>query len=114
MVSQNSAPIAEVSGEVETEMTQPIIVDLGKQKASKLKALKEGEGELWDDILDVIEEVKEMLGPEAEGKLVVPIILLYEKKQKRARLENILFPLAQLAQDVDDDDDDDDDEEAED
>ena len=110
MVSQNSAPIAEETGEVETEMTQPIIVDLGKQKASKLKALKEGEGELWDDILDVIEEVKEMLGPEAEGKLVVPIILLYEKKQKRARLENILFPLAQFAREDDEDDENEEDE----
>ena len=78
-----------------TEMTQPVIVDLGKQKAGKLKALKKGEGELWEEVLDVVEEVKEMLGAEAEGKVLVPVVLLYQEKPKRQRqqrLGKMLFP----------------------
>ena len=55
-------------------MTQPIIVDLGKRKASRLQELKEGEGKLWDEVLDVLEEVKEALGKEADGKLMVPVV----------------------------------------
>lgn len=76
------------------EMTQPIIIDLGKQKAKKLKALKKGEGKLWDEVFDVMEEVKDMLGDEADGKLLVPIIMIYEKKAKRSQVERLLFPLS--------------------
>ena len=93
--------------EPETEMTQPIIVDLGRQRASRLADLKEGEGELWDEVLDVIAEVKDMLGAEAEGKVLLPVIMIYERSsQRRRRIENILFPLADLHDDDDEDDDD--------
>jgi hypothetical protein len=95
--------------EPDTLMTQPIIVDLGREKARKIRDLKRGEGDLWDEVLDVIDEVKDMLGEEAEGKTLVPIILLYQKKSRRQRIEKILFPLADWDDDDDDDDDEDDD-----
>jgi hypothetical protein len=89
--------------EPETDMTQPIIVDLGRQRASRLADLKEGEGELWDEVLDVIAEVKDMLGAEADGKVLLPVIMIYEKTSRRRRhIENILFPLAALHDDDDD------------
>jgi hypothetical protein len=79
-----------------TEMTQPIIIYLGKQKPKAVKALKDGEGDLWTEVLDVVEEVKEMLGTEAEGKMLVPVVLIYERKPKRrvANLNRLLFPLS--------------------
>jgi hypothetical protein len=79
-----------------TEMTQPIIIYLGKQKQKAVKALKDGEGDLWTEVLDVVEEVKEMLGTEAEGKMLVPVVLIYERKPKRrvANLNRLLFPLS--------------------
>lgn len=80
--------------ETTTEMTQPIIVDLGKQKAKKIKRLKKGEGELWDEIFEVMAEVRDMLDEDAEGKVLVPIVMVYEKKRKRQRIEKLLFPLA--------------------
>jgi hypothetical protein len=110
MATPSSDATIEETPEVMTEMAQPIIIDLGKQTSQHLKDLKEGEGELWDEVLDVVEEVKEMLGKEAEGKLMLPIIMLYEKKPARPRIEKILFPLA----DWDEDDDQNDDEEDED
>ena len=94
MATLSTDPVMDKSAETNSEMTQPIIVDLGKQKASKLQALKEGQGELWDEVLEVLEEVKEVLGKEADGKLMVPVIMLYEKKQRVRRLEDLLFPLA--------------------
>ncbi len=94
MASQTSDPVTDESDEVTTDMTQPIIVDLGKQRPKKLKDLKNGEGELWEEVLDVLEEVKDMLGEDADGKLLVPIVMLYERKQRRARIEKLLFPLA--------------------
>ena len=73
-------------------MTQPIIIDLGRQKARRLKDLKAGEGKLWEEVLGVMDEVHEMLGADSEGKVLVPVILLYEKKLKRGRIEKMLFP----------------------
>ena len=94
MATLSTNPVMDKSAETNSEMTQPIIVDLGKRKASRLQELKEGEGELWDEVLDVLEEVKEVLGKEADGKLMVPVVIIYEKKRRVRRLEDMLFPLA--------------------
>ena len=92
------------------QMTQPVIIDLGKQKPRSLRELKQGEGKLWDEVLDVVEEVKEMLGAEAEGKVLVPVIMLYQERfgLERLDIENLLSP---LLDDEDDDDEDDDEKE---
>ena len=94
-----------------TEMTQPVIIDLGKQRSKLIKELKNGEGELWEEVLEVADEVKEMLGAEAEGKVLIPVIMLYQEKAGRRRidLEKLIFPL--MNNDDDDDDNEDDDKE---
>ena|SRR5437868_575123 len=104
-----ATPNMDTAAETDTEMTQPIIVDLGKQKASKIQDLKDGEGELWDEVIDVLEEVKEMLGKEADGRLMVPVVMIYEKKQRLRRIEQMLFPLADWSAAADDDGDEDED-----
>ena len=110
MATVSTDPATDPSAETNSEMTQPIIVDLGKQKASKLQALKEGEGILWDEVLDVLEEVKELLGKEADDKVMVPVVLIYEKKQRRRRIEEVLFPMADWTPEADDDEDEDEEE----
>jgi hypothetical protein len=74
------------------EMTQPIIIELGTQKPGNIKDLKKGKGKLWDEVLSVIEETKDMLGADAEGKILVPVIMIYNKKAKRRGLDKIIFP----------------------
>lgn len=88
-----------------TEMTQPVIIDLGKQRSKSIKELKNGEGELWDEVLEVADEVKEMLGAEAEGKILIPVIMLYQEKLGRRRidLEKLIFPLMETDDDEDED-----------
>ena len=49
---------------------------------------------MWEEVLDVVDEVKSMLGEEADGKVMIPVIMIYEKKSKRPRIEKVLFPLA--------------------
>jgi hypothetical protein len=95
------------------EMTQPVIIDLGKQRLRALNDLKKGEGKLWDEVLEVVDEVKDMLGADAEGKVLVPVIMLYRERTSRRRLDldRILFPLLDDRDNDDDDDDDEDDEE---
>lgn len=76
------------------EVTQPIIVDLGKQRPKRIKALKKGEGKLWDEVGQVLEEVKANLGEDADGKVMVPVILVYRKQARRARRGGIpMLPL---------------------
>ncbi len=74
------------------QVTQPIIIDLGREKAKKLKEFKKGEGNLWEDVEAVLEKVQEELGEKAEGKVIVPVVMIFERKQKRPRLERLIFP----------------------
>ncbi|HKY55945.1 MAG TPA: hypothetical protein VJM08_16640 [Anaerolineales bacterium] len=93
-----------------TEMTQPVIIDLGRQKRRALKNLKRGEGKLWNDVLDVVEEVKDLLGTDAEGKVLVPVVLIYRERARRQRINlDRLLPQVLVEDDEDEDDDYDDD-----
>jgi uncharacterized protein DUF6200 len=87
--------MAEERVNTSSEMTQPVIIDLGKQKNRALKNLKKGKGKLWGEVLDVVEEVKDMLGTDADGKVFVPVVLIYREKPKRQRptLRRILSSL---------------------
>jgi len=73
------------------EVTAPIIVDLGKQRSRRIKRLKKGRGKLWDEVADVLAEIQESLGEEVDGKVLVPVILVYRKKDRKSR--NLPFPM---------------------
>jgi hypothetical protein len=75
-----------------SQVTQPIIIDLGRQKAKDIKEFKKGEGKLWEDVQAVVDKVQDELGETAEGKVVIPVVLIFEKKPKRPRLERLIFP----------------------
>jgi hypothetical protein len=98
--------MAEETVRTSTEMTQPIIIDLGKQKSRAIKNLKRGEGKLWDEVLDVVEEVKDMLDTDADGKVLVPIVLIYRERSRRRLNLDRLLPRVLVDDDEDDDDDD--------
>lgn len=66
-------------------VSEPILIKLGKQKRKRIKKLMNGGGKLWIEVQDVIDEATTMLGDEIEGKTIVPLILVYEKKPKRKR-----------------------------
>ena len=74
------------------EITQPILINLGARKQGKIKDLKKGKGELWEEVVNVVDETREMLGAQAEGKVLVPVILIYTKKIRRKGLIKQFFP----------------------
>jgi hypothetical protein len=76
---------------IEIEAVTPVIVDLGKTKRKKIKQLKGGDGPLMEEVLDVLDEVADHLGEELEGKTLVPIVMIYEKKGKRKRKITLPF-----------------------
>lgn len=71
--------------------TTPIVVDLGKRKRKRIKQLKRGKGPLVDEVHEAVDVVLEQLGPE-EGRVVVPVVLLYLKKPKKRKRRGLFFP----------------------
>jgi hypothetical protein len=70
----------------EFEVTEPIIINMGKQKRKRIKRLLSGRGKLWNEVEGVIEEVGTQLGEEIEGKTIVPLIIVYRRRPKRRRM----------------------------
>jgi hypothetical protein len=69
----------------EPEITAPIIVSLGKKKRKAIKRLKRGKGPAMDEVMDVVDQVQANLGAQAEGKILVPVVVIYRQKQRRLR-----------------------------
>jgi hypothetical protein len=78
--------------ETTTQVVPPIIVDMGRQKVKNLKALKKGEGKLWEEVQEVVDQIQEQLGERIQGQAFLPVVILYEKKTKRQRLDKLVRP----------------------
>lgn len=67
------------------EPLPPIVLDLGKVKRKQIKKLKRGTGPLLGEVHEAIAGVHQELAAEAEGKELVPVVLLYERKRKKQK-----------------------------
>lgn len=63
----------------------PIVIDLGKIKSKSIRDFKKGRGELVHEVEQALAETRQSLGVDAAGKELVPVVLVYRKKQKRRR-----------------------------
>ena len=63
----------------------PVILSLGKKKSKAIKQLKRGKGSAMEELMGVVEQVQNNLGEQAEGKLILPVVVIYSKKQRRIR-----------------------------
>ena len=63
----------------------PVVLDLGRAKRKLIRALKKGEGELMEEVAAAVEAVRTNLGPEVEGKVLTPVVILYERRARRRR-----------------------------
>lgn len=75
--------------EQDIEVTEPIIINMGKQKRKRIKRLFKGQGKLWNEVEGVVEEVSTQLGEELEGKTIVPLVLVYRRSPRRKRARGI-------------------------
>lgn len=58
-----------------------LVVELGKkQKSKRIKQLREGQGQLFDEIASMIGDLKEQ---GAIGSNAQPVVIVVEKKKKR-------------------------------
>ncbi len=61
----------------------PVVLDLGRTKRKLIRALKKGEGELMEEVAAAVEAVRNNLGSEAEGKVLTPVVIIYERRVRR-------------------------------
>jgi hypothetical protein len=59
----------------------PIVVDLGRQKSKRVKALKRGEGPLMEKVDAALLQAKSTSG----GREVIPVVFVFERKSRRKR-----------------------------
>jgi len=63
----------------------PIVLDVGKASRRNIRQMSQGCGRLSSEVQDALTDVTASLGDEAEGKQLVPVILVYRKKRRRRR-----------------------------
>lgn len=69
---------------------RPIVIDLGRTSSKKVKQLKSGEGIYHSEVEPTIAQVRSQLGSDLEGKELLPVIIIYEKKPKRKTIFDII------------------------
>ncbi len=62
----------------------PIILDAGKTSRKNIREVRQGRGKIMDDVQDAVSEVTASLGDQADGKQLIPVILVYSKKRRRS------------------------------
>jgi hypothetical protein len=74
--------------------TVPVIVDLGKKSRKAIKNLKRGTGDTMLEVEAAIRQVRLLLADADKGKPIVPIVIIYERKQdlRDADLSPFRFP----------------------
>lgn len=75
--------MSEEAGRTDDQVIRPIVVSLGKKTKKQIRRLKRGSGKALDEVRDVVEQVRAGLGEQAEGKVLVPVVVLYRRKQRR-------------------------------
>ena len=88
--SDATSEVAEAASHI--QVVTPLVIDLGRVRRKRIKALKKGKGKLMNEVLDVLDEVAVNLGDEAEDKTFVPIIMVYNKRNKKKKRRLNLLP----------------------
>jgi hypothetical protein len=66
-----------------TKTSELLVLDLGRQKKSAIRELKEGSGPLMDQVQEAAREAVAQYSE--SGKDVVPVIIVYRKRSRKPR-----------------------------
>ena len=70
----------------------PVVIDGGVRSGKAIKRLKKGRGKLFRKVQKEVASVRALLGEEAKGKEIVPVVVLYRRKRKTPAIRLPLFP----------------------
>ena len=80
-----SKATANIDKNASSATPSPIVIDLGKQRGKKVKKLLRGEGSLFYDVQDAVEDLRGVGKIKPDAQLV---FVKVEKKRKRNSLDN--------------------------
>ena len=73
------------------------IVELGKARPKQIRALKNGEGPLVDEVAAVLADIEQRMGPgERLGTTLLPVVVVVERRRKKAAANSLLPMLPML------------------
>ena len=60
--------------------TNPIVIDLGKRESRLIRELKNGKGDLLDEVNEIVDEISEQIKPAATAveRVYIPVIVIVE------------------------------------
>ena len=64
-------------------MATPVVLDLGKRGKKTIRRLRQGRGPAMAEVMDVMERVQAELGDDAQGKVLLPVVVVYGRKRRR-------------------------------
>jgi hypothetical protein len=84
-VVQPAAVQTEEAAERTAPKATPLVLDLGKRGKKTIRRLRQGRGPAMAEVMDVMEQVQAQLGDDAQGKVLLPVVVVYGRKRRRAR-----------------------------
>ncbi|HEX2832506.1 MAG TPA: hypothetical protein VHW00_05805 [Thermoanaerobaculia bacterium] len=93
-----AVPTGSEKSEKETRMAgpivnAPIIMEIGKTKKKDIRDVARGQGKIMSDLQEAMAEVTSELGEQADGKQLVPVVLVYKKKKRSKRRGGLRLPV---------------------
>lgn len=60
--------------------TNPIVIDLGNRESRLIRELKNGKGDLLEEVSEIVDEVSERIAPAASGveRVFIPVVVIVE------------------------------------
>ena len=74
---------------VSTEAKSPVIIDMGKQRRTRVKALRQGTGRLADEVNGTIEELRAVGTVSPDSQTVIVIV---RQRRRRSNALRTLLP----------------------
>ena len=61
----------------------PIVVELGKISHGEVRKLREGQGQVAEDVQEAMRLLRQKAGPDRADRVFVPIVVLYTKARQK-------------------------------
>ena len=61
----------------------PIVVELGEISHGEVRKLREGQGQVAEDVEEAMRLLRQKAGPDRASRVFVPIVVLYTKARQK-------------------------------
>jgi len=68
---------------VRPNVAPPIVLELGKISRDEVRKLREGQGQVAEDVEEAMRLLRQKAGPDRAGRVFVPIVVLYTKARQK-------------------------------